>query len=82
MLSITLYIRTSIKNHFFLFINELKKLFKMGKNRYYCDFCDRSFKDNVVQRKKHLSSTVHKQYRDAYYQQFKGLIEFYRTLFM
>ena len=54
----------------------------MGKNRYYCDFCDRSFKDNVVQRKKHLSSTVHKQNRDAYYQQFKGFTKFYRTNFM
>jgi len=50
----------------------------MGKNRYYCDFCERSFKDNVVQRKKHLSSTIHKQKRDAFYLQFKDKKQIYK----
>ncbi|XP_053599106.1 zinc finger matrin-type protein 5 [Microplitis demolitor] len=42
----------------------------MGK-RYYCDYCDRSFKDDPEARKKHISSLQHVNKRSEYYQQFK-----------
>ncbi|EZA58092.1 zinc finger matrin-type protein 5 isoform X2 [Ooceraea biroi] len=42
----------------------------MGKT-YYCDYCDRSFKDNVEARKKHLSSLQHTKNRTDHYNVFK-----------
>ncbi|XP_044597025.1 zinc finger matrin-type protein 5-like [Cotesia glomerata] len=42
----------------------------MGK-RYYCDYCDRHFKDDSEARKKHLSSLQHINKHSQYYQQFK-----------
>ncbi|XP_014488862.1 PREDICTED: zinc finger matrin-type protein 5 [Dinoponera quadriceps] len=42
----------------------------MGK-RYYCDYCDRSFKDDVEARKKHLSSLQHMKNRADHYSVFK-----------
>ncbi|XP_032686872.1 zinc finger matrin-type protein 5 isoform X2 [Odontomachus brunneus] len=42
----------------------------MGK-RYYCDYCDRSFKDDVEARKKHLSSLQHMKNRANHYSIFK-----------
>ncbi|XP_011697386.1 PREDICTED: zinc finger matrin-type protein 5 [Wasmannia auropunctata] len=42
----------------------------MGKT-YYCDYCDRSFKDDVEARKKHLSSMQHMTNRANHYSMFK-----------
>ncbi|XP_076750007.1 zinc finger matrin-type protein 5 [Xylocopa sonorina] len=42
----------------------------MGK-RYYCAYCDRSFKDDPEARKKHLSSLQHAQNRTDHYNMFK-----------
>nr|XP_012226830.1 PREDICTED: zinc finger matrin-type protein 5 [Linepithema humile] len=42
----------------------------MGKI-YYCDYCDRSFKDDVEARKKHLSSLQHAKNRTDHYNMFK-----------
>ncbi|XP_012260633.2 zinc finger matrin-type protein 5-like [Athalia rosae] len=42
----------------------------MGK-RYYCDYCDRSFKDDPEARKKHLTSLQHARNRMEHYDQFK-----------
>jgi len=41
----------------------------MGKT-YYCDYCDRSFKDDVEARKKHLSSMQHMTNRASHYNMF------------
>merc|ERR1712136_174484 len=44
----------------------------MGKSKlYYCDFCNRSFQDNVTARKKHLKSSIHSRNRNIWYQNFK-----------
>ena len=40
---------------------------EMGK-RYYCDYCDKSFPDNLDQRKKHLRGVVHQRNRNQFYQ--------------
>ncbi|XP_066592092.1 zinc finger matrin-type protein 5 [Prorops nasuta] len=42
----------------------------MGK-RYYCDYCDRSFKDDPEARRKHLISLQHIQNRTNHYNYFK-----------
>ncbi|XP_043279468.1 zinc finger matrin-type protein 5 [Venturia canescens] len=42
----------------------------MGK-RYYCDYCERSFKDDAEARKKHLSSLQHVKNRADHYNLFK-----------
>ncbi|XP_039256980.2 zinc finger matrin-type protein 5-like [Styela clava] len=42
----------------------------MGR-RYYCEFCDRAFLDNLNARKKHVVSSTHQQLRKAYYDKFK-----------
>lgn len=54
----------------------------MGK-RYYCDYCDRSFKDDVEARKKHLFSLQHMKNRADHYSVFKGkvLIIFVQYIF-
>ena len=44
----------------------------MGGNHYYCDYCDRSFKDVQSTREKHLISITHKKNREEYYNNFKG----------
>ena len=43
----------------------------MGK-RYYCEYCDRSFKDDPEARKKHLSSLQHVKNRADHYNMFQG----------
>lgn len=45
----------------------------MGK-QYYCDYCDRSFKDETDARKKHLSSLQHINNKANHYNQFKGIL--------
>ena len=47
------------------------RLRKMGK-KYYCDYCDKAFADNPVNRKNHLNGVMHKQMRDMHYQSFAG----------
>ncbi|KAI4480373.1 PREDICTED: zinc finger matrin-type protein 5 [Polistes canadensis] len=42
----------------------------MGK-RYYCDYCERSFKDDPESRKKHLSSFQHAKNRADHYSFYK-----------
>ncbi|XP_016905065.1 zinc finger matrin-type protein 5 [Apis cerana] len=42
----------------------------MGR-RYYCEYCDRSFKDDPEARKKHLSSLQHAKNRADHYNMFK-----------
>ena len=43
----------------------------MGK-KYYCDYCNKAFADNPVNRKNHLNGVMHKQMRDMHYQSFAG----------
>ncbi|XP_059480963.1 zinc finger matrin-type protein 5-like [Neocloeon triangulifer] len=44
----------------------------MGR-RYHCDYCEKSFKNDVVSIKKHLSSLHHERARQEYHAQFKDL---------
>lgn len=43
----------------------------MGK-RYFCDYCDRSFQDNLHNRKKHLNGVQHLRAKRAWYDLFRG----------
>ena len=45
----------------------------MGKT-YYCEYCDRSFKDAKDARKKHLTSLQHIITRENYYRTYTGKI--------
>lgn len=45
----------------------------MGGKNYYCDYCERSFKDAAGARKKHLISMQHIKNKNLHYRQFKGL---------
>ena len=49
----------------------------MGKIRYYCEYCDRSFLDDLKARKKHLTGTQHSRMRKQYYLAFSGAKEIY-----
>ncbi|XP_068430222.1 zinc finger matrin-type protein 5 [Clinocottus analis] len=42
----------------------------MGR-RYYCDYCDRSFQDNMHNRKKHLNGVQHHRAKKAWYDYFR-----------
>nr|XP_021488419.1 zinc finger matrin-type protein 5 isoform X1 [Meriones unguiculatus]XP_021488421.1 zinc finger matrin-type protein 5 isoform X1 [Meriones unguiculatus] len=42
----------------------------MGK-RYFCDYCDRSFQDNLHNRKKHLSGLQHLKAKKVWYDMFR-----------
>ncbi|XP_023618734.1 zinc finger matrin-type protein 5 [Myotis lucifugus] len=42
----------------------------MGK-RYFCDYCDRSFQDNLHNRKKHLNGLQHLKAKKAWYDMFR-----------
>ncbi|KAM4809755.1 zinc finger matrin-type protein 5 isoform 2-T2 [Rhinophrynus dorsalis] len=46
----------------------------MGK-RYFCDYCDRSFQDNLHNRKKHLSGVQHQRSKKAWYDLFRDASE-------
>ena len=43
----------------------------MGK-RYFCDYCDRSFQDNLHNRKKHLNGLQHLKAKKLWYDMFRG----------
>nr|XP_020762783.1 zinc finger matrin-type protein 5 isoform X2 [Odocoileus virginianus texanus] len=42
----------------------------MGK-RYFCDYCDRSFQDNLHNRKKHLNGLQHLKAKKLWYDMFR-----------
>uniref|UniRef100_A0A8C2CPD5 Zinc finger matrin-type protein 5 n=1 Tax=Cyprinus carpio TaxID=7962 RepID=A0A8C2CPD5_CYPCA len=42
----------------------------MGK-RYFCDYCDRSFQDNLHNRKKHLNGVQHHRAKKAWFDNFR-----------
>lgn len=42
----------------------------MGK-RYYCDYCDRSFQDNLHNRKKHLNGVQHHRAKKTWFDNFR-----------
>lgn len=42
----------------------------MGK-RYFCDYCDRSFQDNLHNRKKHINGVQHQRARKAWFDLFR-----------
>ncbi|XP_016019838.2 zinc finger matrin-type protein 5 isoform X3 [Rousettus aegyptiacus] len=42
----------------------------MGK-RYFCDYCDRSFQDNLHNRKKHLNGLQHLKAKKSWYDMFR-----------
>ncbi|XP_075214806.1 zinc finger matrin-type protein 5 [Lycorma delicatula] len=44
----------------------------MGR-RYYCDYCDRSFIDDLEARKKHIQGTLHSRNRKLHYRQYRDL---------
>ncbi|XP_015672954.1 zinc finger matrin-type protein 5 [Protobothrops mucrosquamatus] len=42
----------------------------MGK-RYFCDYCDRTFQDNLHNRKKHLNGVQHLRSKEVWYNLFR-----------
>uniref|UniRef100_A0A8C2F9T9 Zinc finger matrin-type protein 5 n=1 Tax=Cyprinus carpio TaxID=7962 RepID=A0A8C2F9T9_CYPCA len=42
----------------------------MGKI-YYCDYCDRSFQDNLHNRKKHLNGVQHHRVKKTWFDNFR-----------
>ncbi|TKS84482.1 Zinc finger matrin-type protein 5 U11/U12 small nuclear ribonucleoprotein 20 kDa protein [Collichthys lucidus] len=51
----------------------------MGK-RYYCDYCDRSFQDNMHNRKKHLNGVQHHRAKKAWFDHFRGIEKLRKTV--
>ncbi|XP_016145132.1 zinc finger matrin-type protein 5-like [Sinocyclocheilus grahami] len=47
----------------------------MGK-RYYCDYCDRSFQDNLHNRKKHLNGVQHHRAKKSWFDNFRDAATF------
>lgn len=44
----------------------------MGKNNYYCEYCDnKRFKNDTSIRKKHISGLAHQMARKEHYARFK-----------
>lgn len=50
----------------------------MGK-RYYCDYCDRSFVDDIQARKKHLQGSAHIRSYKQHYQKQRGNYLYFST---
>ncbi|KAE8634067.1 hypothetical protein XENTR_v10002192 [Xenopus tropicalis] len=46
----------------------------MGR-RYFCDYCDRSFQDNLHNRKKHLNGVQHQRSKKAWFDAFRDASE-------
>lgn len=46
----------------------------MGK-KYYCEYCDKRFKDDVNIRQKHLNGLAHQTARNDHYAKYKGKID-------
>lgn len=51
----------------------------MGKN-YYCEYCDKSFRDVLAVRKNHLKGALHQQMKKEHFDRFRGKFAF-RDLF-
>ncbi|XP_034243756.1 zinc finger matrin-type protein 5 [Thrips palmi] len=49
----------------------------MGKIRYFCEYCDRSFLDDLAARKKHLTGTQHARMKKQYYLPYRSAKEIY-----
>ncbi|NP_001165293.1 zinc finger, matrin-type 5 S homeolog [Xenopus laevis] len=47
----------------------------MGR-RYFCDYCDRSFQDNLHNRKKHLNGVQHQRSKKVWFDTFRGQCDF------
>lgn len=45
----------------------------MGK-RFYCDYCDKSFPDSLVNRRAHLNGVQHQQARTLHFNNFIGSV--------
>lgn len=43
----------------------------MGK-KYYCDYCDKQFKDKPNIKRKHIEGLPHQKARNEHYAQFKS----------
>lgn len=44
----------------------------MGR-RYYCDYCDKTFIDDIDARKKHINGLLHQNLRKEHYLSCRGL---------
>lgn len=44
----------------------------MGK-KYYCEYCDKRFKDDASIRKKHIEGLPHQKARNEHYAHFKSM---------
>lgn len=44
--------------------------------RFYCDYCDKSFPYNTLNRKKHNEGIQHQSLRNAYYNNYKCKCKF------
>lgn len=44
------------------------------RRRYYCDYCDKSFIDDLDARQKHLQSSHHIKLRNLHYEHHRGKI--------
>ncbi|KAM9793284.1 zinc finger matrin-type protein 5 isoform X2 [Syngnathus typhle] len=49
----------------------------MGK-RYYCDYCERSFQDNMHNRKKHLFGVQHQRAKKAWFDHFRSYADIWK----
>ncbi|VDP94119.1 unnamed protein product [Echinostoma caproni] len=47
----------------------------MGK-RFHCDYCDKSFPDNLVNRRAHLNGVQHQQARKLHFENFLGVCDY------
>ncbi|PSN33869.1 hypothetical protein C0J52_25023 [Blattella germanica] len=54
-----------------------KREHNMGK-RYYCDYCDRSFIDDLEARKKHLNGSMHVRLKKEHYDYFRDAKTLYK----
>lgn len=43
----------------------------MGRT-YYCEYCDKTFRDNVEMRKSHLNGALHQQMKKEHFDRFRG----------
>nr|XP_026693692.1 zinc finger protein Ci-ZF(C3H/U1like)-1 isoform X2 [Ciona intestinalis]XP_026693693.1 zinc finger protein Ci-ZF(C3H/U1like)-1 isoform X2 [Ciona intestinalis] len=48
----------------------------MGK-RYFCEYCQRGFQDNLTARNKHLKSSIHIKNKQLWYHQFRDTQSLY-----
>lgn len=44
----------------------------MGRKRYYCEYCNKSFQDNRQSRRRHLNGLSHQRSKKAYFDLYIG----------